>query len=510
MAEQEFLSRRQIRERERERANGLNTPQSTEGNVEATRTEAVPLVPSPPGAPAASSPAPLQGYSRPADQSAVRDGASLRRSRTRDVPADDAWAPSAPASAPVDANRGFGANVALSQPLLPTPDATVPRETPVHTAQVPISPAPTSTPGGVSADSEEPHFASRKEARHWKETHPSSAAVPDSRFSTGLLNVVRTDEQEPQAQQGQQAPQGQQASRGQQGYQDRSASREPAEPVSPPSGLYLGGGSLAAERAAAARIPTAPEQPSAGSGFFALLADVDNDLPTPSAPAAPTLPAPFSSAAQVASAQQASPETQRRRGGRSRDEDTPERGLPSTAFFPASGSGSGARVQIPGVAPQTPRVAPTASAPASGPSNRSVVWETTPSAPRVDDKHPYGASGVLILPSASSNVDVTGPLDSTGDVMLTGSIALPSQVGSTGVIPTGFEESDEIGDKGYAIGKTNRPVTVSSVVAEATTERVLPRTRSSRRLTITLSIVAGVLVLAAVGMIALYFLTGTR
>ena len=121
---------------------------------------------------------------------------------------------------------------------------------------------------------------------------------------------------------------------------------------------------------------------------------------------------------------------------------------------------------------------------------------------------PDPSTGVIVMPDDSFEHNVTGPLDETGEVLLTGTISLPSQMSSTGVIPTGFEDNDEVDDHGYAIHTNNRPVSVSDVVAESTSGRVLPQARSSRRVTIILSVIAGVLVLAAAGMIGYYFIAG--
>lgn len=52
------------------------------------------------------------------------------------------------------------------------------------------------------------------------------------------------------------------------------------------------------------------------------------------------------------------------------------------------------------------------------------------------------ASSALIIPVVPSAVDVTGPLNATGEVLLTGSIDLPRGLGATGQVQGHFDGSD--------------------------------------------------------------------
>ena len=51
-------------------------------------------------------------------------------------------------------------------------------------------------------------------------------------------------------------------------------------------------------------------------------------------------------------------------------------------------------------------------------------------------------TSALVLPSMPTGEDIMGPLSGTGEILITGSINLPSSMGSTGVHPARYDHSD--------------------------------------------------------------------
>lgn len=181
----------------------------------------------------------------------------------------------------------------------------------------------------------------------------------------------------------------------------------------------------------------------------------------------------------------------------------------------ARGESQTAQVQTP--VPATTDGDAAEVAPAAGPSVELALGQEsivdTPSTGVASHRDPEaaaypsdGTDSVIVLPHMPDDQDLRGPLDETGETILTGTIALPRSLATTGVIPTGLEEKDDPAEHGgFAIGATNRPVPAKEVVAEVTASRVLPTARSTRGLAIVLGAVAAGLVLVAVGMLVYYF-----
>jgi hypothetical protein len=145
-------------------------------------------------------------------------------------------------------------------------------------------------------------------------------------------------------------------------------------------------------------------------------------------------------------------------------------------------------------------------------------WST---AGELDDKNqPFdqiisrsvGASGgatttsALILPSIPSAPDATGPLTSTGEILVTGSIDLPRGLGATGQHPDHYDSSDMDRMFEAAEGESNNsdvaPIRASRAVSTHTSTRgvITPPKKRGGRLPVVLLTIAAVL---AVGVVAL-------
>lgn len=123
------------------------------------------------------------------------------------------------------------------------------------------------------------------------------------------------------------------------------------------------------------------------------------------------------------------------------------------------------------------------------------------------------ATNALILPSLPTT-DPSGPLSSTGEIRLTGSIDLPRSVGSTGAHSRRYDTADidRLLDEPDVpmTAPDMQPVRAKSAIASHTASRGMiaaPRARDSR-LPVVLAITAGVLALAVVALIIVGVLTG--
>jgi hypothetical protein len=116
-------------------------------------------------------------------------------------------------------------------------------------------------------------------------------------------------------------------------------------------------------------------------------------------------------------------------------------------------------------------------------------------------------SNALILPVVPSAADATGPLTSTGEILVTGSIDLPRGLGSTGQHPNHFDTSDidRLFEQAEGEGATPdvAPVRASRAVSTHTSTRNMitpPKARGTKLPTV-LAITAGVLALCVVGLL---------
>lgn len=123
-------------------------------------------------------------------------------------------------------------------------------------------------------------------------------------------------------------------------------------------------------------------------------------------------------------------------------------------------------------------------------------------------------ASVLILPQVP-HADLTKPLDETGEVVLTGSITLPSITSSTGRIPFAFEKDQgsvkEDAASMIPVREEAQPIRASDMVNRYQNESVLPPSAGPRvsRSGIVLVIISGALLALAVG-IAIFTIVSSR
>jgi len=116
-------------------------------------------------------------------------------------------------------------------------------------------------------------------------------------------------------------------------------------------------------------------------------------------------------------------------------------------------------------------------------------------------------TNALILPSIPHQGNTSGPLTSTGEIMITGSIDLPRSLGETGVHPNVYDSSemdrmlDQLDEGGHRSGIA--PVSASRAVSTHASTRGVMAPPKQRGLTLptVLTVTVGVL---AVGVLALF------
>jgi hypothetical protein len=123
-------------------------------------------------------------------------------------------------------------------------------------------------------------------------------------------------------------------------------------------------------------------------------------------------------------------------------------------------------------------------------------------------------TSALVLPSIPTADDILSPLGSTGEILITGSINLPSSMGTTGVHPARYDHSDvdallEAGDREDSDQPDSAPVRAIRAVSTHTSSGAVisaKKPKGDSRLPIVLAVSAaamavGVVVLFVVGMI---------
>ena len=191
-----------------------------------------------------------------------------------------------------------------------------------------------------------------------------------------------------------------------------------------------------------AEVPAAPEPQDSLSAFEALFAAPSSEQPPAPQPVAPEAPAP-SAAAQLLAPPVVVPAP------------APEAVVWAVDPLLSAPAPQGAPAQVP-----PPSNAPTSSpapaspapvGPASGPTSVGH-WSTQSD---IDDAEQVNettisrsvgvgsgsATSALVLPSVPEHT-IGGPMNSNGDVMLTGSISLPHSFSATGAHPSQLDESD--------------------------------------------------------------------
>lgn len=118
------------------------------------------------------------------------------------------------------------------------------------------------------------------------------------------------------------------------------------------------------------------------------------------------------------------------------------------------------------------------------------------------------SSNALILPTVPSIADATGPLTSTGEILVTGSIDLPRSLGATGTHSDRFDSSDIDRLFEQSEGEQNNtadvaPIRASRAVSTHTSTRdtITPRKHPGNKLPTVLAITAAVLALGVVGLL---------
>lgn len=181
-------------------------------------------------------------------------------------------------------------------------------------------------------------------------------------------------------------------------------------------------------------------------------------------------------------------------------------------------------VQTPPAAPETPDVSGQHDLAADEATRQPYQppvghWST---AGELDDKNQQfdqiisrsvGSSGAatttnaLILPVVPSAPDATGPLTSTGEILVTGSIDLPRGLGSTGQHPDRYDSSDM--DRMFEQDENEfntsdvAPIRASRAVSTHTSTRgvITPPKKRGGRLPVVLSITAAILAIGVVGLL---------
>jgi hypothetical protein len=123
-------------------------------------------------------------------------------------------------------------------------------------------------------------------------------------------------------------------------------------------------------------------------------------------------------------------------------------------------------------------------------------------------------SNALILSQAPSHASIVGPVTATGEVLITGSMALPDGLGSTGHA-TGTADGKETDavliDHEIPASSSPTPIAASAAISTVKGAQEIirpPAPEKGSRLMLTLAITAGALALALVGVLILAFVTG--
>ncbi|MBF4633726.1 hypothetical protein ITJ38_04835 [Agreia pratensis] len=120
-------------------------------------------------------------------------------------------------------------------------------------------------------------------------------------------------------------------------------------------------------------------------------------------------------------------------------------------------------------------------------------------------------TSALVLPAVPSSMDMGTALDETGEVIITGSIDLPSSMGASGAPAAGIESKDL--DALLDIGETEQsgddvaPVSASRAVSTGASNNALvaPPKRGRANVPVVLAITAGVLAIGVVGLLLAAF-----
>jgi hypothetical protein len=120
-------------------------------------------------------------------------------------------------------------------------------------------------------------------------------------------------------------------------------------------------------------------------------------------------------------------------------------------------------------------------------------------------------TSALVLPAVPSSMDMGTALDETGEVIITGSIDLPSSMGANGAPAAGIESHDldallDVGESEQS-GDDVAPVSASRAVSTGASNNALvtPPKRGRVNVPVVLAITAGVLAIGVVGLLLAAF-----
>ncbi|MEO7373922.1 MAG: hypothetical protein ABIW36_08455 [Terrimesophilobacter sp.] len=121
-------------------------------------------------------------------------------------------------------------------------------------------------------------------------------------------------------------------------------------------------------------------------------------------------------------------------------------------------------------------------------------------------------TSALVLPSIPQASDITRPISNTGEILITGSVELPSSLGSTGSYPTHFDRSDVdaiiAADDREDSAAGSAPVrAIRAVSTNNDSPALLAESRATEsRTPFVLAIIAGATLVVAVGLVIAGFI----
>jgi hypothetical protein len=121
-------------------------------------------------------------------------------------------------------------------------------------------------------------------------------------------------------------------------------------------------------------------------------------------------------------------------------------------------------------------------------------------------------TSALVLPSIPQAGDITRPISNTGEILITGSVELPSSLGSTGSYPTHFDRSDvdaiiAADDREDSTAGSAPVRAIRAVSTNNDSPALLAETRATEtRTPFVLAIIAGSTLVVAVGLVIAGFI----
>jgi hypothetical protein len=266
-----------------------------------------------------------------------------------------------------------------------------------------------------------------------------------------------------------------------------AATTAPAAPLAPVSTPPTFDHALTAP----APRPSEPEPLTAASSLRSLF-DSGDDAATSAAPA-PVAPTPTPAAAAAPPRDEFADALASLRSG----------STPVQSDRPTVGSAFGASLKHTGATP-----APTPAPAEDDDSFDRVLSRDTATNGSVASPH------TLIVSQNPTAGPISAPISSTGEILVTGTYALPDGLGSMGHVPgaaDGKEADAILVDGELPVHSSPTPIAASAAISTAKGQDELirpPSPEKNSRLMLTLAITAGVLALALVGVLVVAFVTG--